>query len=85
MTGSLASGFDFPVESKKVDDVLFADRQAVRRGADRDPRTRGTSSSTSPTDDFERKLVISAGGKDHHAVHRRHGGGAAHGGAARGR
>jgi hypothetical protein len=59
----LASGFDFPVESKKVDDVLspIAKLSAAAPIATQAARHKQLHVAD---DDFERKLVISAGGKD---------------------
>jgi hypothetical protein len=59
----LASGFDFPVEQKKVDDVLspIAKLAAAAPIATQAARQKQLHVAD---DDFERKLVISAGGKD---------------------
>ncbi|HEX3481418.1 MAG TPA: DUF4340 domain-containing protein [Kofleriaceae bacterium] len=59
----LASGFDFPVEQKKVDDVLspIAKLSAAAPIATQAARHKQLHVAD---DDFERKLVISAGGKD---------------------
>lgn len=59
----LTSGFDFPVDAKKVDDVLspIAKLSAAAPIATQAARHKQLHVAD---DDFERKLVISAGGKD---------------------